>query len=86
MSACVGDGDIVLADRNCHKSIEQGLAMTGGIPVFFTPSRNRYGVIGPIAPEQFTARSIAASIRSNALVKETKNERPGLRGHHQLHL
>jgi arginine decarboxylase len=75
MSACVGDGDIVLADRNCHKSIEQGLAMTGGIPVFFTPTRNRYGVIGPIAPEQFTARSIAANIRGNALAKDARSER-----------
>src|SRR3954447_20984513 len=67
MSACVGDGEIALCDRNCHKSIEQGLAMTGGIPVFFTPTRNRYGVIGPIAPEQFTARSIAAHVRGNVL-------------------
>ena len=37
MSACVGDGEIALCDRNCHKSIEQGLALTGGIPVFLTP-------------------------------------------------
>ncbi|HET7810352.1 MAG TPA: Orn/Lys/Arg decarboxylase N-terminal domain-containing protein, partial [Steroidobacteraceae bacterium] len=31
MTACVGDGEIALCDRNCHKSIEQGLALTGGI-------------------------------------------------------
>jgi arginine decarboxylase len=75
MSACVGDGDIVLADRNCHKSIEQGLAITGGIPVFFTPTRNRYGVIGPIGPEQFTARAVTENIRSNALAAGAKNAR-----------
>ena len=75
MSACVGDGDIVLADRNCHKSIEQGLAMTGGIPVFFTPTRNRYGVIGPIGPEQFTARAVTENIRGNALAKDPKFNR-----------
>ena len=34
MSACVGDDEIALCDRNCHKSIEQGLVITGGIPVF----------------------------------------------------
>ncbi len=34
MSACVGDAEIALCDRNCHKSIEQGLVLTGGIPVF----------------------------------------------------
>ena len=38
MSACVGDNEIALCDRNCHKSIEQGLALTGGIPVFLSPT------------------------------------------------
>ena len=32
MSACVGDAEIALCDRNCHKSIEQGLVLTGGMP------------------------------------------------------
>ena len=68
MSACVGEGDIVLVDRNCHKSIEQGLAMTGGVPVFFSPTRNRYGIIGPIPPEQFAPEVIAKSVSTNALV------------------
>lgn len=68
MSACVGEGDIVLVDRNCHKSIEQGLAMTGGVPVFFSPTRNRYGIIGPIPPEQFAPEVIARNVSTNALV------------------
>jgi arginine decarboxylase len=68
MSACVGEGDIVLVDRNCHKSIEQGLAMTGGVPVFFSPTRNRYGIIGPIPPEQFAPEVIAKNVSTNALV------------------
>ena len=75
MSACVGDGDIVLADRNCHKSIEQGLALTGGIPVFLSPMRNRYGIIGPIAPEELTAQAIAANIKGNALAKGARSMR-----------
>ena len=50
MSACVGDAEIALCDRNCHKSIEQALVLTGGIPVFLSPTRNRYGIIGPIPP------------------------------------
>jgi arginine decarboxylase len=41
MSACVGDNELALCDRNCHKSIEQGLVNTGGIPVFLMPTRNR---------------------------------------------
>ncbi len=70
MSACVGDGDVVLADRNCHKSIEQGLANTGGIPVFFQPTRNRFGIIGPIPSEQFSKKAIADRIAANPLLKD----------------
>lgn len=33
-------------DRNCHKSIEQGLILTGAVPVYMVPTRNRYGIIG----------------------------------------
>src|SRR5208283_1705780 len=40
---------IVLCGRNCHKSIEHGLIPTGGIPVYLMPSRNCYGIIGPMA-------------------------------------
>jgi arginine decarboxylase len=76
MSACIGDGDLVLADRNCHKSIEQGLALTGGIPVFFTPTRNRYGIIGPIPPKQFLAQSIVQAIKDNPLARSGPPSRP----------
>lgn len=52
MAAVIGDKEIALCDRNCHKSIEQGLVMTGALPVFFMPTRNRYGIIGPIPKSQ----------------------------------
>jgi arginine decarboxylase len=76
MSACVGDDEIALCDRNCHKSIEQGLAITGGIPVFLTPTRNRYGIIGPIPPERLEPEAIQQSIASNPLAKGAANKRP----------
>ena len=60
MSACVGDAEIALCDRNCHKSIEQGLILSGGIPVFLMPTRNRYGIIGPIPPQEFEPAAIGA--------------------------
>jgi len=69
MSACVGDDEIALCDRNCHKSIEQGLAICGGIPVFLRPTRNRYGIIGPIPPERLSPEAIARSIADNPLAK-----------------
>lgn len=51
IQGCLTDKDTALIDRNCHKSIEQGLIITGAKPVYMTPTRNRYGIIGPILPE-----------------------------------
>ena len=45
---------IALCDRNCHKSIEQGLVVTGAIPQYMIPTRNKYGIIGPILPKHLT--------------------------------
>ncbi len=75
MSACVGDDEIALCDRNCHKSIEQGLALTGGIPVFLSPTRNRYGIIGPIPPERLEPKAIAKIIAANPLAKAAGKKR-----------
>ena len=71
MSACVGDDEIALVDRNCHKSIEQGLVICGGIPVFLRPTRNRYGIIGPIPPDRLTPDAIDKSIADNPLAGAT---------------
>ena len=76
MSACVGDAEIALCDRNCHKSIEQGLVITGGIPVFLSPTRNRYGIIGPIPPERLEPEAIAKTIADNPLAKGASAKRP----------
>jgi arginine decarboxylase len=76
MSACVGDDEIALCDRNCHKSIEQGLAITGGIPVFLSPTRNRYGIIGPIPPERLEPDAIKKAIARNPLAKGASAKRP----------
>ncbi len=74
MQACIKDNDIVIADRNCHKSIEQGLILGGGLPVYMTPTRNRYGIIGPILPEQMDEKIIKEKIKNNPLIKERGKE------------
>ena len=74
--AVVSDGQIALCDRNCHKSIEQSLILSGGIPVFFTPTRNRYGIIGPIPPQQFETRAIKKKIQEHALRKQAVDAKP----------
>ena len=64
----VTEGDVVLVDRNCHKSIEHALIMTGAVPVYLVPTRNHYGIIGPIPAAEFTAESIGEKIAANPLI------------------
>jgi arginine decarboxylase len=58
--ACVCRGEDVWVDRNCHKSNEQGLTLTGARPRYLMPTRNRYGIIGPIPPENLEAGKLTA--------------------------
>ena len=63
----VAPGDVVVVDRNCHKSILHAIIMTGALPVFLTPTRNHYGIIGPIPRDEFRAENIALKIAANPL-------------------
>jgi lysine decarboxylase/arginine decarboxylase len=65
----VAPGDVVVVDRNCHKSILHAIIMTGAIPVFLKPTRNHFGIIGPIPQAEFSPESIKAKIRANPLLK-----------------
>ncbi len=64
MQACLTPTDIAVCDRNCHKSIEQGLIITGATPVYMIPTRNRYGIIGPIHRSEMTPEAISAKIEA----------------------
>ena len=66
--AAVARDQVALCDRNCHKSIEHSLVMTGAIPHYLVPLRNRYGIIGPIPPARLSKDAIAQGIKSNPLV------------------
>lgn len=47
ISALVSEGDLILFDRNNHKSASQAaLAAAGGLPVYLASARNEYGIIG----------------------------------------
>ena len=59
----VAPGDVVVVDRNCHKSILHAIIMTGAIPVFLTPTRNHFGIIGPIPQSEFEPEAIRAQDR-----------------------
>jgi arginine decarboxylase len=73
---CVAPGDIVVVDRNCHKSILHAITMTGAIPVFLTPTRNHYGIIGPISAEEFEPENIRRKIEANPFAREAKDKKP----------
>jgi arginine decarboxylase len=70
----VAPGDVVVVDRNCHKSVLHAITMTGAIPVFLTPTRNHYGIIGPIPLEEFRFDSVARRIRNHPLVQGTEGK------------
>ncbi len=64
----VAPDDVVVVDRNCHKSILHSIIMTGAIPVFLKPTRNHFGIIGPIPQSEFEVSAIKEKIRANPLL------------------
>ncbi|MDR0702130.1 MAG: arginine/lysine/ornithine decarboxylase [Azoarcus sp.] len=72
----VAPGDIVVVDRNCHKSVLHSIIMTGAVPVFLTPTRNHYGIIGPIPIEEFAFENIQKKIEANPFAREARNKKP----------
>ena len=66
----VAPGDIVVVDRNCHKSVLHAIMMTGAIPVFLMPTRNNFGIIGPIPRSEFDWESIQRKIDANPFIAD----------------
>ena len=66
-------GDLVLFDRNNHKSLHQGaLVQAGAIPVFLPTARNAFGMIGAVDWEAWDEKYLREQIRRNPLVKDKK--------------
>lgn len=52
ISALVSEGDLILFDRNNHKSASQAaLSAAGGLPVYLASERNESGIIGGLTEE-----------------------------------
>ena len=63
-NAILSGGDLVLFDRNNHKSAWQGaLVQAGAVPVYLASERNDSGVIGPISETSLDEKEIRKSIR-----------------------
>ena len=64
-------GDLVLFDRNNHKSLHQGaLVQAGAVPVFLPTARNAFGMIGPVDWEAWDEASLREQIRSNPRIED----------------
>ena len=69
MQAVLTDNDVAVCDRNCHKSIEQGLILSGAKPVYMLPTRNRYGIIGPVSEGEMKQESIRKKIMDSPIIR-----------------
>src|SRR5690606_22856530 len=70
----VAPNDIVVVDRNCHKSILHSIIMTGAIPVFLMPTRNHFGIIGPISLDEFKMETIQRKIDAHPFIIDKKQK------------
>ncbi|KEZ77211.1 Orn/Lys/Arg decarboxylase N-terminal domain-containing protein [Salinisphaera hydrothermalis] len=71
LSSLVGHDDLVLFDRNNHKSAHHGaLVLAGGIPVYLPTQRNGYGLIGPIDYDALDEARIRQAIREHPQVTD----------------
>jgi arginine decarboxylase len=73
-NSTVAPGDVVVEDRNCHKSILHAIIMTGAIPVFLMPTRNHFGIIGPIPKSEFEWENIQKKIDLNPFITDKKSK------------
>src|SRR6201992_1005418 len=72
----IAQGDIVLADANCHKSICHSLTVTGARPVYFKPTRNGYGMIGLVPIKRFSAENVQALIDRSPFTAGARSNQP----------
>lgn len=71
LNALVKEGDLVLYDRNNHKSNNQGaLQLAGGIPIYLETDRNPQGLIGPVHYHAWDEENIRQKIKNHPLVKD----------------
>jgi arginine decarboxylase len=74
LRSAVADGDIALVDRNCHKSLNYALNVSGAVPVYLRPRRNPRGVIGPVPSTELEPAMIRKKLEESPLVKDKKRK------------
>jgi ornithine decarboxylase len=79
-TALLRSGDVVLFDRNNHKSNHHGaLIMANAVPIYLETDRNAFGMVGPIDWSALDEDTIRARIKAHPRLAGTdawKKERP----------
>ncbi len=76
LMSSVTRNQVALCDRNCHKSVEHAMTLSGAIPTYLMPTRNALGIIGPIPPERLTAIAIKRIVGENPLARAAEDSTP----------
>lgn len=74
--ASIATDELVLIDRNCHKAICHGLTLTGGRPIYLLPTRNGYGLTGPIPPAAMAPDAVAGELRGSPFAEGAASPEP----------
>ncbi len=72
----VGANEITVVDRNCHKSLNHGLTLCGARPVYMKPTRNGYGLIGPIPARRMSKEHIKKLIKASPIARDAVSQEP----------
>jgi arginine decarboxylase len=72
----VAADEIAIVDRNCHKSLNHGLTLSQARPVYLKPTRNAYGLIGPIPNQRLKKESIDELIAKSSLTSDAVSSSP----------
>lgn len=79
-NAVLRAGDLVLFDRNNHKSLHQGaLVQAGAIPIFLPTARNAFGMIGAVDWDAWDESWLREKIATHPLIADkdrAKVDRP----------
>ncbi|MGI5168514.1 Orn/Lys/Arg decarboxylase N-terminal domain-containing protein [Spirillospora sp. CA-253888] len=72
----VRDG-LALVDRNCHKSIQHALTISGARPVYLVPERNGLGLAGPVPPAGLAAAALGERLAGHPFAPGAAAAEPG---------
>ncbi|GAA2600754.1 Orn/Lys/Arg decarboxylase N-terminal domain-containing protein [Actinomadura fulvescens] len=68
--------ELALVDRNCHKSIQHALTISGARPVYLVPERNGLGLAGPIPAGKLSAEAVRERLADHPFTASAATPEP----------